>query len=72
MQIMQRDEEEIEETAGPAAKNLNLSHSRVMKYILFGLVRSLLPFREAWPFFVKSRSSPIRFRLFDEHMARLW
>jgi len=37
------DEEEIEETADPAAKNLNLSHSCVMKYILFGHVRSLLP-----------------------------
>lgn len=67
MQIMLRDEEEIEETADPAAKNLNLSHSGVMKYILFGHVRSLLPFRKACPFFAKSRSSPIR--LLNEYMS---
>lgn len=69
MQIILSDEEEIEETADPPAKNLNLSHSCVMKYILFGHVRCLLPFREACPFFVKLRSSPMRFRLLDEHMA---
>jgi len=69
---MLRDEEEIEETADPAARNLNLSHSCVMKYILFGHVRSLLPFREACPFFIKSRSLPMRFRLLDEHMACPW
>ena len=67
MQIMLSDEEEIEETTDPVVKNLNLSHSCVMKYILFGHVRCLLPFREACPFFVKLRSSPMRFRLLDEH-----
>lgn len=72
MQIMQIMMKEIEEIAGSAAKNLSLSHSCVMKYILFGHVRSLLLFREACPFFVKSRSSPMRFRLLDEHMACPW
>jgi len=67
MQIMLSDEEEIEETT--VVKNLNLSHSCVMKYILFEHVRCLLPFREACPFFVKLRSSPMRFRLLDGHTA---
>lgn len=60
MEIMLYDEVGSEETANPAAKHLNDSHSCVMKYILFGHIRSLLfLLKKACPFFVKLRSSPM-------------
>lgn len=42
MVIVLHDEVEAEETANPAAKHLNDSHSCMMKYILFGHTRSFL------------------------------